>query len=120
MEKGLSFAKEQVNMGSAAFQAKRAALFSFARTSYTKMTSDNALNVVRSVLGEKAASFTAEKLKDVKKANVYGKVTEKMSNMYKHSAYQVAEKSLIVEEMEAKYIGTTFVSRVRLSIMGCK
>jgi len=31
-----------------------------------------------------------------------------------------AEKSLIVEEMEAKYIGTTFVSRVRLSIMGCK
>jgi hypothetical protein len=119
MEKGLSFAKEQGQYyyvtGSTTFQAKKAKCLSFATASYGKMTtypySEKALVAVEKMFGDKAATFTKGKLLELKKANVYGKVSEKISTMYKYSTCQVGKVAAKADELEAKYVGTTLVSK---------
>jgi len=112
MEKGLSFATEQVKTGSAAVKAKKEEFVVYVGKSYGKMTSANAVIAVERVLGEKAALYTKEKLAELKKANLYGKASEKITSMYKYSAVQVGQYAEKAGEMEAKYVGTSFLSRV--------
>jgi len=117
MEKGLSFAKEQVEVGNAVFQAKRAKMTSFVVTSYkdvsTKMSSDNAFYAVNTVFGEKAALKAKDMLQDLKKANVSQKVADKMKHIYTYSTYQVGHFAGIAEKMEEKYVGTSLVFKAR-------
>jgi hypothetical protein len=117
MEKGLSFAKEQVAVGNAVFQAKRAKMTSFVVTSYkdvsTKMSSDNALYAINTVFGEKAALKAKDMLQDLKKANVSQKVADKMKHIYTYSTYQVGHFAGIAEKMEEKYVGTSLVFKAR-------
>jgi hypothetical protein len=117
MEKGLSFAKDKVKVGTAAYEAKRTELVSFVKMSYGKMygkmTSANALVAVRSVFGDKAASFTDMKLKELKKANIPGTVSKKMTEMYKSAGSQVGKVADEAMKMEEKLFGTSFIFKAR-------
>jgi len=126
-EMGLSAAKEQVDYGKAAFEAKRIMLkakfeLSKAKLSviYTKMNSKNALTVFRSAFGEKAALYAEEKMLELKKANLKGKVTAQMTKMYKYSTFQVSKFADMANEMEGKYVGTSLVAKARSATMGGK
>jgi hypothetical protein len=113
MDKGLSFAKEQVKTGSVVYQAKKAQFVTFAYASYGKMTTDNALVYFRGAFGDDAARVAQEKLQALKKANVKGKVADKMKIAYKYSLYQVGQFADMAEKMEAAYFGTRLVSKLR-------
>jgi hypothetical protein len=122
MEKGLSFAKDQVSVGTAAFQAKRAKATAFVVTKYydvtAKMTSDNALNAFSTMFGEKAALKANGMLQDIKKANVKQQVADKMKSMYSYSTAQVGHFAGIAEQMEEKYVGTSLVFKARAKFSG--
>jgi hypothetical protein len=115
MDKGLSFAKDQVKIGSEAFQVKKAKFVSFTKKSYETMAtykySEKALSAVEKLFCDKAATFSKEKLLELKKANVYGKISEKMTSMYKYSACQVGKVAEKADELEGKYVGTSLVSK---------
>jgi hypothetical protein len=113
MDKGLSFAKEQVKTCSVVYQAKKAQFVTFAYASYGKMTTDNALVYFRGAFGDDAARVAQEKLQALKKANVKGKVADKMKIAYKYSLYQVGQFADMAEKMETAYFGTFFISKLR-------
>jgi hypothetical protein len=120
MAEKLILAKIKVRTGSVYVEAKSAELISKAKKSYAsyyaKVTTDNALSAISTMFGEKAGAFTAEKLQLIKKADLPGKVNEKMTSIYKYSKCQVGIFAKKANEMEAKYVGTSFVSKA----MGAK
>jgi hypothetical protein len=119
MEKGLSFAKDKVKVGSEAYQAKRTEFVSFVSTSYGKMygkmTSANAVVAVRTVFGDKAASLAQTKLQELKQANIPGAVSAKVTEMRKYSSTQVGKVADIAEKMEETYFGTSLIFKARYS-----
>merc|ERR1711907_364963 len=106
--------KVQEKTGSVVFQAKKAQFVTFAYASYGKMTTDNALVYFRGAFGDDAARFAQEKLQALKKANLKGKVADKMKIAYKYSLYQVGQFADMAEKMEAAYFGTSLVSKLLL------
>jgi len=115
MEKGLSLAKEQVQMGTMKFQEKKSEFMKLALIKYEKMTPENALYGVRTVFGEKAATKADYMFQEAKKANakVSKKVGEKVKSAYAYSVFQVGEFAKIAEKMEAQYVGTTLVAKAK-------
>merc|ERR1719454_190181 len=123
MAEKLISAKIKVRTGSVYVEAKSAELISKAKKSYAsyyaKVPTDNvrsvlsplALSAISTMFGEKAGAFTAEKLQLIKKADLPGKVNEKMTSIYKYSKCQVGIFAKKANEMEAKYVGTSFVSK---------
>jgi len=119
-ESGLSVAKEQAQIGTKAFQAKKTEFVSFTMKKYEKMTSANALKAARSVFGNKAVMKAEDMLKELKKAqgSTSVQVKAKMKTVYAYSTEQVGYFAKIAEEMEGKYFGTTVVFRARAKFTG--
>jgi hypothetical protein len=137
MDRGLSYATEEVQIGTMKFKENYAILAEKATAEFTvfKSVAVTKLNVIemhfgrvsakakvalnekfRTVFGADAATKAEDLLKNLKEAN--GDVAAKMKDMYAVSLKKVGTFAKTAEKMEEQYLGTTLVFRARARFAG--
>jgi hypothetical protein len=126
MDKGLSYAKEEVEMKKMQFQELQKKYYGifYVKTSVIRAEvssfaekSKVALNEkFVTVFGEDAKTKAEDMLKNLKAAN--GDVAAKMKSMYAASIIKVKGFAKTAEKMEEQYLGTTLVSKAQARFTG--